>query len=650
MLGLAKRLKAKILQASTSEVYGDPAVHPQTEDYWGNVNPIGPRACYDEGKRCAETLFFDYHRQHGLRIKVARIFNTYGPRMHPNDGRVVSNFIVQALTGRTITVYGDGRQTRSFCYVDDLVDGLIRLMDTRRRRSPGPINLGNPGEFTILELAEKVIELTGSRSKIVHAPSAGRRPEAAPAGHHPGQGSPGLGARPSPSTRAWTAPSPGSSASSAARTRDESASAVRPMDPMSGRRLVAVNRFYWPDHAATSQLLTDLARHMAEEGWTVTVVASRLRYDDPSAVLPALETHGGCADPPGVDQPLRPPLATGPRDRLCDLLPDGFRGAAAGGAARRRAAGQDRSAAAARSSRPWSQRLKGAELVTWCQDLFPEIAAALGMRWASGPIGRLLGRLRDRSLRSARQNVTLCETMRRHLLARGIPADRLTVIHNWADDDLIRPVPPAANPLRREWGLQGRRVIGYSGNLGRAHDLAGVQAFIETMTAADPDLVFLFIGGGAGFAELERWAGARGLTHVMFRPYQPRERLADSLSVPDLHLVSLDPACEGLIMPSKLYGILAAGRPIVALASADGSLAQFVHEMDCGLVWQKEAAAQVLELIERMAADARPAGQDQAVRRAVRAAEGLGGLGAVIEDVAPQVETSAAVGTVRHAA
>jgi UDP-glucuronate decarboxylase len=169
MLGLAKRLKAKILQASTSEVYGDPSVHPQTEAYWGNVNPIGPRACYDEGKRCAETLFFDYYRQHRLRIKVARIFNTYGPRMHPNDGRVVSNFIVQALKNRPITVFGDGNQTRSFCYVDDLVDGLVRLMESGDDLT-GPVNLGNPNEFTIRQLAEKVIALTGSRSKIESRP------------------------------------------------------------------------------------------------------------------------------------------------------------------------------------------------------------------------------------------------------------------------------------------------------------------------------------------------------------------------------------------------------------------------------------------------------------------------------------------------
>jgi len=165
MLGLAKRVRAKILQASTSEVYGDPVVHPQTEDYWGNVNPIGTRACYDEGKRCAETLFFDYHRQHRLRIKVARIFNTYGPRMHPNDGRVVSNFIMQALKGEPISIYGDGSQTRSFCFVDDLVEGLLRLMDTDDAVT-GPINLGNPVEFTIRELAEKVIAMTGSRSAI----------------------------------------------------------------------------------------------------------------------------------------------------------------------------------------------------------------------------------------------------------------------------------------------------------------------------------------------------------------------------------------------------------------------------------------------------------------------------------------------------
>ena len=166
MLGLAKRLRCKIFQASTSEVYGDPTVHPQPEEYWGNVNPIGIRSCYDEGKRCAETLFFDYHRQHGLEIKVARIFNTYGPRMHHADGRVVSNFIVQALRGQPITIYGDGSQTRSFCYVDDLVLGFIRLMESDASVT-GPINLGNPGEFTMLELAEKVIQSTGSSSKIV---------------------------------------------------------------------------------------------------------------------------------------------------------------------------------------------------------------------------------------------------------------------------------------------------------------------------------------------------------------------------------------------------------------------------------------------------------------------------------------------------
>jgi UDP-glucuronate decarboxylase len=169
MLGLAKRVKAKILQASTSEVYGDPSIHPQVESYWGNVNPIGIRSCYDEGKRCAETLFFDYWRQHRLRIKVARIFNTYGPRMHPNDGRVVSNFVVQALKGEDITLYGDGAQTRSFCYVDDLVDGLIRLMNTGDEVT-GPINLGNPVEFTMRQLAELVVELTGSKSDLVHRP------------------------------------------------------------------------------------------------------------------------------------------------------------------------------------------------------------------------------------------------------------------------------------------------------------------------------------------------------------------------------------------------------------------------------------------------------------------------------------------------
>ena len=169
MLGLAKRLRATILQASTSEVYGNPEVHPQVEGYWGHVNPIGPRSCYDEGKRCAETLFFDYHRQHNLDIKVVRIFNTYGPRMHPDDGRVVSNFIVQALRGEDITIYGDGQQSRSFCYVDDLIDGIVRMMNSEKGVT-GPINLGNPDEFTMLELAERVLSLVGSKSKLVYQP------------------------------------------------------------------------------------------------------------------------------------------------------------------------------------------------------------------------------------------------------------------------------------------------------------------------------------------------------------------------------------------------------------------------------------------------------------------------------------------------
>ncbi|MEI6886029.1 MAG: UDP-glucuronic acid decarboxylase family protein [Bacteroidota bacterium] len=169
MLGLAKRIRAKVLQASTSEVYGDPEIHPQTESYWGHVNPIGPRSCYDEGKRVAETLFVNYHKQNNVRIKIIRIFNTYGPRMHPNDGRVVSNFIVQALKGEDITIYGEGTQTRSFCYVDDLLEGMVRLMNSREEFT-GPVNIGNPGEFTMIELAEKVLKLTGSKSKLIYMP------------------------------------------------------------------------------------------------------------------------------------------------------------------------------------------------------------------------------------------------------------------------------------------------------------------------------------------------------------------------------------------------------------------------------------------------------------------------------------------------
>ena len=194
MLGLAKRLRAKVFQASTSEVYGDPEVHPQHESYWGNTNPIGPRSCYDEGKRCAETLFFDYWRQHQLQIKIARIFNTYGPRMHPNDGRVVSNFIVQALQGDDITLYGDGSQTRSFCYVDDLVEAFVRIMATDDG-FVGPVNIGNPGEFTILQLAEKVIEFIGSTSKIVNKPLPMDDPDSSPPGYHTGAGKTWLGAK-----------------------------------------------------------------------------------------------------------------------------------------------------------------------------------------------------------------------------------------------------------------------------------------------------------------------------------------------------------------------------------------------------------------------------------------------------------------------
>ena len=170
VLELARRLNVRVFQASTSEVYGDPVVHPQSEEYWGNVNPIGPRSCYDEGKRCAETLFFDYHRQYGIDIRIARIFNTYGPRMHPNDGRVISNFIVQALRGEDITIYGDGSQTRSFCFVDDMVEGFLRYMDVPGRVCPGPVNIGNPREFTIRQLAEMVIEMTGAKSRLINCP------------------------------------------------------------------------------------------------------------------------------------------------------------------------------------------------------------------------------------------------------------------------------------------------------------------------------------------------------------------------------------------------------------------------------------------------------------------------------------------------
>ncbi|BCX19571.1 MAG: glycosyltransferase WbuB [Geminicoccaceae bacterium] len=326
-------------------------------------------------------------------------------------------------------------------------------------------------------------------------------------------------------------------------------------------RLVALNRFYAPDESATAQLLTDLCEALAKEGRRVTVITSRLRYDDPAADLPALEERNGVR--------IR-------RVRTSRFGRHWLPGRALDYASFYISA----TLALVREVRPGDTilaktdppllsvpawlvaRMRGADLVNWCQDLYPELAAALGLRWAAGPLGRLLRRLRNASLRGARMNVAICEAMARRLEAEGIPPEKITVIENWADPR-IRPVPPEANPLRRAWGLEGKFVVGYSGNLGRAHDPEGVIDLVRR--TAGKGVTWLFVGGGAGMAELRRVVEAERLPDVRFVPLQPRERLSESLSVPDLHLVSLDPACEGLLYPSKVYGIRAAGRPLLRL-------------------------------------------------------------------------------------
>lgn len=365
-----------------------------------------------------------------------------------------------------------------------------------------------------------------------------------------------------------------------------------------GPRLVAVNRFYWPDQSATSQLLTDLAEHLAARGGEVAIVTSRQSYEDPMARLPARQTQAGVAIHRVWTSRFGRHWLPG---RAVDYL--SFYLAALIMLLRLVRPGDT---ILAKTDPPlisvgaWVvARLRRATLVTWCQDLFPEVAAVLGLRWAEGPVGRALAALRDRSLRAARLNVVLCRPMADRLLAAGVPAQHIAIVDNWADGRLVRPVAPEDNPLRRAWGLEGRRVIGYSGNLGRAHDLPAVQACITALGAADPAIVFLFIGGGAGMTALARWVAARKLANVQFRPYQPRERLALSLSVPDLHLVSLAPACEGLIMPSKIYGILAAGRPILALGDPQGAMAELVRAHDLGLVWAPGRERAVGELLAR---------------------------------------------------
>ncbi|MEO1291842.1 MAG: glycosyltransferase family 4 protein [Pseudomonadota bacterium] len=346
-------------------------------------------------------------------------------------------------------------------------------------------------------------------------------------------------------------------------------------------RLIAINRFYWPDHSATSQILTDLAEALAEEGWEVEVLTSRLRYDDPDAKLAARETAQGVS--------IRRLWSTrfGRRSTLgrgIDYL--SFYASAfltVLGAARRG------DVVLAKTDPPlisipasWASRLKGARLVTWNQDLFPEVADALGVPLSRGPLGRVLRWLRNGSLRRAEVNVAIGERMREILEQQGVSAERIRVAHNWCDAD-IAPIPTADNPLRQDWGLNGRIVIGYSGNLGRAHAADKVAQLVEA-TGDVEGLTWLFVGGGAGLAKIRTLAERLPKGQVVFQPYQPRSKLAESLSVPDIHLVTLDPACEGLIVPSKFYGCIAAGRPVAMLGDANGEVARMVGCFDVGMV------------------------------------------------------------------
>lgn len=344
-------------------------------------------------------------------------------------------------------------------------------------------------------------------------------------------------------------------------------------------RIVAVNRYYWPDHSATSQLLTDLLEHLAAGGQEVLAVTSRQRYDRPDAALAASETHRGVA--------IRRLWSTsfgrsGLAGRAMDYL--SFYASALFTLLFKVRGGDT---VLALTDPPLLSvvagavaAMKRARLINWCQDLFPEIAERLEVPMVRGAVARALTSARNASFRSAHANVVLCDTMARHLLSQSVPAERTVIVHNWADGD-ITPVSRDANPLRREWELGDRFVVGYSGNLGRAHDHDALLDLMQRLRGHD-DIAFLFIGGGAGLDRLKAMAADALLPNVQFRAYQPRERLSQSLSVPDVHLVSLRAEMEGLIMPSKIYGILAAGRPTLFLGSAEGSIQRIVDSFGAG--------------------------------------------------------------------
>jgi len=368
-----------------------------------------------------------------------------------------------------------------------------------------------------------------------------------------------------------------------------------------GRKVVFVNRFFYPDHSATSQLLSDLAFDLARGGVVVRVVTSRLRYDDPAASLAGREEVGGV----GV---VRVATTRFGRGRLVGRALDYLSFYVSAGWALWREL-DARTVVVAKTDPPLISvvaaavaRLRGAELVNWLQDLFPEVAGALGMRLGRGAVGGALRGLRNWSLRAARANVVLGRCMAERVIAEGVPAEQVEVVHNWADGAEVRPVVPGANALRREWGLDGRFVVGYSGNLGRAHEFATVLEAAERLRGRE-DVVFLFIGAGAQRRQVEEEAARRGLGNVLFKPYQPRERLHESLSAGDVHLVSLNPALEGLIVPSKFYGIAAAGRPTLFVGDTDGEIARLLWEGDCGYAVAAGDGAGLAARIETLAGD-----------------------------------------------
>ncbi|QBQ56626.1 glycosyltransferase WbuB [Nitrosococcus wardiae] len=367
------------------------------------------------------------------------------------------------------------------------------------------------------------------------------------------------------------------------------------------RRIIFCNRYFYPDHSATSQMLSDLAFALADGKLDVHVVTSRQRYDDPSAELLAREKVAGV-------EVHRVPTTRFGRGRLVGRAVDyfSFYGAAIFALWRLLRPGD---VLVAKTDPPlisvpaaWVAKWRGGHLVNWLQDLFPEVAIALGVRGFHGVLGRGLVRVRNGSLRQAAANVAIGERMREKLQGLGVPGEDIQVIHNWADGERIRPVAPDRNPLRAEWGLQDRFIVGYSGNLGRAHEFETLLEAARRLNGRE-DIVFLFIGDGPRRTEVEAAVQAQGLANVQFRPYQPREWLAESLSLPDLHLISLRPELEGFIVPSKFYGVAAAGRPTLFVGDTEGEIAQLLEEGDCGYAIPTGDGAGLASHIEALAAD-----------------------------------------------